>query len=180
MNPDFLIPIAQIVVGLLLLFFGRQLFWLFVGGVGFLAGLELAVKFAAGQPAWLVLLIALAGALLGAVLAVVLQRAAVAIAGGLAGGMLAVKLAEALGFGTGLPLLAAFVLGAIVAAILISALFDWALIVLSASTGAVVLQGALPIPDHRLGYIAALILFVMGLAFQIRTFLAQPPASSEG
>ena len=38
-------PVAALLVGLLLLFFGRKLFWLFVGATGFIVGLEFAAAF---------------------------------------------------------------------------------------------------------------------------------------
>ena len=90
-------PVAQILAGLALLFLGRKLFWLFVGIVGFLAGMELGAEFVKGQPQGIIVLIAIGAGLLAAILAIFLQRLVVAIAGGLAGGLIAMRLAVMLG-----------------------------------------------------------------------------------
>ncbi|MGA7216503.1 MAG: hypothetical protein WBX20_20055, partial [Terrimicrobiaceae bacterium] len=79
-----LTPLAQILAGLALLLFGRRLFWVFVGVIGFIAGMRFGAEVVKGQPEVVILLIAVAMGLLAALLAVVLQRVAVAVAGGLA------------------------------------------------------------------------------------------------
>jgi len=75
-------PLPQVLVGLVLLFFGRKLFWLFVGVVGFLAGMRFGSHLVTGQTELVILAIAIGIGLLAALLAIVLQRLAVAIAGG--------------------------------------------------------------------------------------------------
>ena len=92
--------LLPILIGLLCVFFGRRLFWVFVGGIGFLAGLHFAPLVAPGQSQWMILLIGLALGLVGAVLAIVLQRVAVAAAGWFAGGLLAIRMVAALGWMT--------------------------------------------------------------------------------
>ena len=44
-----LAPIPQVLVGLALVLFGRKLFWLFVGVVGFLAGMRFGTGLVTGQ-----------------------------------------------------------------------------------------------------------------------------------
>ena len=90
-------PLPQVLVGLLLVLLGRKLFWLFVGVVGFLAGMRLGAQLVTGQSEIVILTLAIGVGVLAAVLAIVLQRVAVALAGGLAGGMLAMRLAVLLG-----------------------------------------------------------------------------------
>ena len=92
-----LTPLAQILAGVALLLFGRRLFWVFVGVIGFIAGMRFGAEIVKGQPEAVILLIAVGMGLLGALLAVVLQRVAVALAGGLAGGMLAMRIVAMLG-----------------------------------------------------------------------------------
>lgn len=41
---------VSVALGLLLLFLGRKLFWVFVGVFGFLAGVQIATRVAQGQP----------------------------------------------------------------------------------------------------------------------------------
>jgi hypothetical protein len=132
--------IPRVLVGIALLILGRKAFWLFVGGVGFVLGLYVATQVVRVQGGWVVLF-ALAGGLLGAFLAVVLQHVAVGLAGFVAGGYVAWNLADMLGWELGRRTLAwepwlVFVAGGIVFAVLIGALFEWALIVLSSITGA--------------------------------------------
>jgi len=77
--------LLRVLVGAFLLGFGRSLYWLFVGGVGFLAANTLASRLLEGSPRMLVLAIAVAAGLLGALLAILLQKFAVGLAGFLAG-----------------------------------------------------------------------------------------------
>lgn len=127
-------------VGLLALLAGRQAFWTFVGAAGFLLGFNVAGRLLGDLPPWLLLLIGLGAGLLGALLAVVAQRLAVALAGFVAGGYLLLYVGDLLRLG-GSELLEGllFVAGGLVGAILISVLFDPALIVLSAALGAMML-----------------------------------------
>ncbi len=80
------VDILNLLVGILLLFLGRRIFWLFVGGVGFVAAIDLVSRLAMPWPTWLTLVVALAAGLVGALLAILLQEVAVGIAGFLAGG----------------------------------------------------------------------------------------------
>lgn len=95
-----------------------------------------------------------------------MQRLAIVVAGFVAGGYLAFRLAAAAGW-TAEPVLPWIValLGAVIAALLVSLLFDWALIVLSALTGAVILSDALPW-GRPAEWIVAGVLFVVGVAVQ--------------
>src|SRR5262245_39868498 len=118
---------------------GRRLFWLFVGAIGFVAGIHFAPLVAPGQPAWVFSLLAVVLGILGAVLAVVLERVAIAVAGWFAGGLLASRLVVELGWSNQQATAIAFVVGAIVMAIVFSVLFDWALIGLTAVMGALMI-----------------------------------------
>jgi hypothetical protein len=167
---------VQVILGLLLLFFGRRLFWLFVGVFGFLAGVQIAARVAQNQPELILLLIAIGLGIVCAVLAIVLQRVAVAVAGWFAGGYLAMRLAMALGWQDNSMLWIAFIAGAVLAAILVSLLFDWALIVLSALTGAIIVSEALPW-GQPVQIIAAGVLFALGALVQSR-LLERPDRSA--
>src|SRR5688500_12103206 len=63
-------PIFQILGGILLIIFGRRLFWLFVGLLGFFAGFTFASRFFSNQQEWVTLLIAVGCGLIGILLAV--------------------------------------------------------------------------------------------------------------
>ena len=78
----------SMILGILLLFFGRRLFWLFVGVAGFIAGLTLVPQLISGQSELTILLIAIVAGIIGAILAIMLEGLAILIAGFLAGGYL--------------------------------------------------------------------------------------------
>ena len=155
--------LANVIVGLALLFAGRRLFWLFVAVVGFVAGLELVTPIAETEPTAPALLIALLAGAIGAALALFLQPLAIAIAGFVAGA----TLIESLGVphaGQGLLFL---LVGGLVGAIVMVMVFDWALIVLSSLFGAHLVVAAVPLaPDLRI--VAFATLFLIGLLVQAR------------
>nr|MBA3652225.1 DUF4203 domain-containing protein [Chthoniobacterales bacterium] len=133
---NFSLPIISVVVGIALLLFGRKLFWLFVAALGFAIGLQLAPYFSQNPPLWLSLLLSLGLGLLGALLALLLQKVAIGIAGFLVGGRVAVAIAAAFLVNHAHYSAITFVIGGIVGAFLLLALFDWALIILSSIEGA--------------------------------------------
>jgi hypothetical protein len=57
--------VPRTIVGAALLGFGRKAFWVFVAGVGFLAGLHLATQIIHFESAWMVFGIAVVGGLVG-------------------------------------------------------------------------------------------------------------------
>lgn len=133
--------LLAIVVGAALLLFGRRLFWLFVGGVGFAAGLAVAPDLLPGQAEWISLFLAIACGVVGAVLAIVLQKLALGAAGFFAGAYAFIQVLA----GVNRPewIWAGAIVGGVLGAVLVFFLIDWALIVLSALTGALlVVQGA--------------------------------------
>src|SRR5438552_15804629 len=89
------IPILSVLIGAVILFFGRKLFWLCVAAVGFAAGVEVAPHLIHEPSAVLQLSVAIVFGFIGALLAMFLQKVAIAVAGFLAGGKLAMALAAA-------------------------------------------------------------------------------------
>ncbi|MFQ5614279.1 MAG: hypothetical protein ACE5H9_19325, partial [Anaerolineae bacterium] len=153
-----------------------KLFWLFVGAVGFVAGLSLAARFLGGQPDWVVLVLALAAGLVGIVLAIALQKIAVGVAGFVAGGYILVWLADVLGLAGERWFLLAFVIGGIIGLILVAAVFEVALVALSALAGASLVVQAV---DLRPALAAALflVLLLIGLAVQASGLPGKPSQS---
>jgi hypothetical protein len=128
--------LGGILVGVVLLLFGRRLYWLFVAGIGFLTGLALAPGLFPGQPEWLILLAALVAAIVGAVIALVAQKITIGLIGFVAGGGVGLALLRKMGLvgeGTGWV---AYLIAGVVGLVLILILFDWALILLSSLAGA--------------------------------------------
>ncbi|MGA9779195.1 MAG: DUF4203 domain-containing protein [Limisphaerales bacterium] len=157
----------NILAGLAVLFFGRRLFWLFVGCVGFIVGFELAGDMLQGQSAWVVLVIALGVGLLGAIASVFLQRIFIVVAGFFAGGYCLSTLAPAAfhAQGEAIPWIA-FAVGGLLGAILSIALLDPALIILSSLAGATAVSQNVPLePSART--VLFIVLLVLGIGFQV-------------
>ena len=159
-------------LGAAVLTLGRKLFWLFVGAVGFGAGLMLAPQFPE-EPEWLILVIALVAGLLGAVLAILVQKIAVFVAGFVAGGYLLLWLLTFLNLDLGNfqgLTWAFFILGGIIGAVMIGAIFDMALIILSSAAGAGMISYMLTLNfglQQVVTALAFLVLFAVGVAIQI-------------
>jgi len=154
---------STLLIGIVLLLFGRSLFWIFVGAAGFVAGVSFARTVLGPQADGIVLVAGIVAGIVGAVLSVLLERVAVGIAGFLFGGYLLATLALALGY----PDVAwiAWLGGGALAALLVVALLDPALIVLSSLAGATLVAQVLPVG----GAVGALIFagaLVIGLAVQ--------------
>jgi hypothetical protein len=131
--------IFQILLGIAVLFFGRRLFWLFVGTAGFVFGMRIAALLIHGRPGWAALVIAIVAGLFGALFAVFLQRFAIAVAGFMLGGYVLPVILGELGWGAGYSYWVLFLVGGIAGLFLVSVLFDWALIILSSISGAVLI-----------------------------------------
>src|SRR5258705_11810661 len=86
------IPILSVMIGVVVLLFGRKLFWLCVAAIGFAAGVTLALHLGTEPTPLLQLTFAILLGFIGALLALFLQKLAIGLAGFLAGGRLAVGL----------------------------------------------------------------------------------------
>lgn len=168
------LAVLNLLIGLVLLLFGRQLFWLFVGVAGFVTGIELAERVAAGSETTK-LLIALAIGIAGALLAILFYRVAVAVAGFLVGGYLAIQFANYAGVSpAGALSWLPWLIGGIIGVIIILALFDWALIALSSLAGAALVVNSISIPFNAT--VLFIILTVLGIAVQAGMFRRLRPA----
>jgi hypothetical protein len=154
-----------VAVGALLLLFGRRLFWLALGAIGFLAGFAAALHYLHLAPGGSGLFVALAAGVGGIVLALFVKRLALALAGLLVGGYLAFTL---LG---GSPAMTTqngvLVLGvALATALLAGWLFKKSLPLLSSLAGAYLIVAAISPASFQvgIGLLAALTCF--GAALQ--------------
>jgi drug/metabolite transporter (DMT)-like permease len=169
-------PVLNILAGAVLLLFGRRLFWLFVACVGFIVGAMLARDWFGEQSDLTSVVIALLAGVFGALLAVFVQRVAITVGGFLAGGYIVYTLAFELKHESIAWI--AFLIGGIIGAFLVTALFDWALIILSALTGASVI-----VQNMALNKPASVLLFVVlaifGVFVQTSQFKEPPPAPNQ-
>ena len=142
----FPVAIVGVLIGIVILFFGRKLFWLCVAAVGFAVGVEIAPQLFHEPSTVLALVIAIVFGVLGALLALFLQKVAIAVLGFLAGGKLASAMAAAFFVHYAQYSTIIFIIGGIIGAILLLAVFDWALIVVSSFIGAYLIQSAIVLP----------------------------------
>lgn len=166
---NFSLPIISVLVGTALLLFGRRLFWLFVAALGFAIGLQLAPYLSQHPPLWLSLLLSLGLGLLGALIALLLQKFALSIAGFLVGGRVAVAIAAAFLVNHAHYSAITFVIGGIVGALLLLALFDWALIIFSSIEGARLIADVVHLPSTGTS-ILLVVLAIFGIIVQAMMF----------
>ena len=172
-NPSmhFSVAIVGALIGVVILLFGRKLFWLCVAAVGFAAGVEIAPHLVNEPSPLLALTVALILGIIGALLALFLQKVAIAVLGFLAGGKLAGAIAAAFLIHYGEHSTIVFLAGGIIGAILLLFLFDWALIVVSSLIGShlIVYQGAIVLPQSG-SLIVFIGLAVIGMLIQAASF----------
>ncbi len=162
----------EALLGVALLAAGRRIFWLFVAGVGFVIGLSLASQLLPDQSDAVRLVIALAVALMGAAAAVFAQKVAIGVVGFLGGGWLALRLLSLLSLHLDDVAWLVFIVAGILGVLLLSRLFEWGLVLLSALVGAVLLVDALgriwP-ASADLAFILLLAAFGIGVLIQARS-----------
>jgi len=161
-----------IIAGVILLLFGRRLFWLFVGLAGFLFGLEIAPQLFHLDSTMMTFLVALLVGIVSAVLAIVLQRLAFALGGFFAGGYVGNILADQLQAGDSSMIW--FVVAGVIGAVFAALLMDWAIIILSSLVGAVAIVDGLGMHEGPVGLILLLVLLLAGCIFQGRSYEGRP------
>jgi hypothetical protein len=168
-------PIVGIILGVIELFFGRRLFWLFVGIAGFLIGYFLAPAIFHNMSGLLRILIGIGIGIVFAILAIFFTRFMVAVAGFFIFGPAAVVLIRDIGANApngSTWYWVAFAVGGILGFILLWAFFDWALIVLTSLAGAGgIVQGIRNLTSLSSTWqiILFVILAVIGIVFQARS-----------
>lgn len=170
-----MLNLINLLLGAALLLAGRKLFWLFIGIVGFITGVQLAARFWDG-PEWTAIVIGIVVGLLFALLAVFIEALAIGIAGFLVGGFVLTTFTNSLGFTDGLLFWLFFAIGGMIGLLLVMFLFDWALIVLSSLAGASLVVQAL-FAEGGPGSLVFIGLFLLGLFIQGMVLLREetPP-----
>lgn len=169
-----MLSIINIIFGAALLVAGRRLFWLFVMAGGFVAGVQFATSIIKG-PEWLTIIIGLAVGIAFAILARFFQTLAIGIAGFFLGGSIFSAIAGALGLDINWI---SWIVGGVIGIILVSILFDWALIGLSSFGGAALLVQALNLSDAIRG-IAFIILLIAGIFIQVSGMRGEKKVSND-
>jgi hypothetical protein len=153
---------------------GGRLFWLFLGGVGFVFGFDFAEPMLEGQAHSVMLIIALLAGLVGALSAVFLQKIAIVVGGFLAGGYLLIGVLTQFGIRMGHYHWLFFLIGGIIGSILMKLVFGWSLIILSSLIGAVLI-----LQTQHFGQQTTKLLFIfllaLGIAIQCGLIGQKPP-----
>ena len=146
----------QITIGLAVLLFGRNLFWLLVGLAGFLLGAELVPLLFPDLPTWAALVAGIGAGLAGALVTILAERVAFGVAGFFAGALLALYTLKLLGVVGVEPAIALG--GGLAGAVVAVLLTDWAIIVLASLAGAGIIVTAFGLSGPvALGVYAALV-----------------------
>ncbi|MBD3271542.1 MAG: hypothetical protein GF384_03260 [Elusimicrobia bacterium] len=163
--------IFSILSGFVLLLFGQQLYWLFVGLIGFLIGFELASAHVIEQRQWLAVLIAAGAGFLGIFFALFAHRFFFAVIGFFVVGYAAhiiLSMSHTTNPHIQVPVL---VIAGIIGALLFSLLLDPTLILISSLTGSLIIIRSFTV-DPRLKIIIFVLLLVFGSWFQLRTYIS--------
>ena len=174
------VPLIRLIFGALLLFFGHRLFWLLAAIAGFLFGIQLAGSLGFDWPQWMQILLAIVLGLGMALLAVLSIRIAGMVVGFLIGWVLVVEIMTTFGIQAGMINLILAVLGGVIGAILTLAVFDYAVVILSALAGASTVVSAIVdltglAPANPLLLVAGVVLAIVGIVFQWRDLEEAPP-----
>lgn len=159
----------SILLGIPLLIWGRKLFWLFVGTLGFITGFWLAQRLFSVNQEWLLLLIGAALGLFGLLFAIFLQKFALTVTGFLAGAYLSISAIEFLNINVGPWNLMLYLIGGMIGTLLVISVFDWALIILSSLVGAALIsQSSLDLIqlETAAGSIIFIVLLLIGIIVQ--------------
>lgn len=172
-----------LLLGLALLIFGRRLYWLVLGGLGFYFGLILAGHLMKGFTSGMELGIAFLCAILGAWLAIWAQKAAIGLGGFLLGGaggfwLAASVLAPALEWRLEIGIWIIAAAGAVVGVFFGALLFDATLIFVSSLMGALLMASRTDLGHPRELWLV-LILLCLGILIQSRRSRPEPPAEDE-
>jgi len=155
--------IFTVMIGLAMLLIGRQLFWLAIAGLGFILSVNYTGQYFQGSPQ-MILFVSLGIGAIGAVLAYALQRTAASLLGFLAGWFLTTSLINYLDFAVDIATILAAI-GGLIGVLLVFALFDWSLIILTTLSGASLITQSIQYNQQvKVGIF--LVLLILGITIQ--------------
>ncbi|MGO9951027.1 MAG: hypothetical protein ACLPN1_02310 [Dissulfurispiraceae bacterium] len=165
----------RLFLGIALLVMGSRLFWLFLGGVGFVFAFDLAERMIHGEPHSVIFIIALFAGVLGAMVAVFLQKYAVLAGGFFAGSYLLIELLTALGVRIGDYHWLVFIAGGLAGAVLMTVVFGWALIIISSLMGSILILQTFHF-GHQLSEVVFICFAILGIVIQSGSARKKSPA----
>jgi len=159
--------VIRLLVGGGLILFGRKLFWFFIGAAGFLGGLSAGQSLLDEKPFWYAFIMGAICAVILVMLVKLLKNIAFGIGGFILGAYLANGVLEIMGLELGtLQWLILIAAGAMGAGLLLT-LFDWALVILSSTVGALLISQFIPL-DPPASQVIFIGLLILGMMIQIR------------
>ena len=161
--------IFYLILGLFLLLVGHNLFWLSVGIMGFLVGVDFATALLSPNDGLSTIVIAFLFGLLGAVFAVAFQWVRIILMGFLGGGYFFMSLIS-IGGSQPQNSWAVFLLGGIIGVLLMLIALDWALIMISSLLGSMLILQSFYFIAEPLRSLAFLGLIVCGVLIQIQLY----------
>lgn len=161
--------LIKIIVGVILLAFGRKLVWLFIGLIGFVAGLSAAQALMPDQPVWYALA---AGAVVGLLLILIanfVKNIAFGLGGFLLGAYLVNGTLTMLKLDLGTLAWIFILMGGALGAFFMLAAFEWALKILSSFAGAMLITQTFP-AEFAFRQVIFIGLVIFGVILQTRFF----------
>lgn len=163
--------VFHFLAGALMLLFGRPLYWALVAVLGFVIGFDVVQETALVDSEFLQILIAVGAGILAAGLAVAFQWLAFGLVGFLAGSFLLQTAIERYEIAAGNETIW-YIVGGVLGAIVALMLVDWAVIILSALAGAMMITGPVDVEEQTRALIT-IGLTVVGVVFQRRQLTRQ-------
>jgi hypothetical protein len=171
-NESPVILILSIIVGIAVLVMGRQIFWVFIAGLGFVLGLLFSSQLYDAQFGWQTLLISAGIAIIGALLAYTVQRLAAGVAGFATGWYLSLVVFGYFNVNLGqIESVIPYIIG-IISGILLFLYFDWGVIIASSLAGAAIIISATSM-SRNIELVLLGMLAVIGFVIQTIWFMQE-------
>lgn len=161
--------IINFILGIPLLIWGRKLFWLFVGAVGFVTGLTISQYLFPTRSAAVALIVGGILGVIGILLGIFIQKMSMSITGFLVSVYLCMTLLDIIDLNNIVLYWLLTLTAGIIGSMLVIGLFDWALIILTSLFGATLItQTAFQMIrfETQARTIVFIVLLVIGLIVQ--------------
>ena len=152
--------IANLILGIPLLIWGRKFFWLFVGVVGFLTGLTFSHYLIPTRSENVAIIIGVILGVIGILLGIFIKKVSISITGFLVGAYLCMTLLDLIDLNNLVLYWLLILAGGFFGSLLVIGLFDWALVILSSLLGATLITQA-AFQMIRFGTQARTIIFIV-------------------
>ena len=164
--------ILTTLIGLAILVMGRQIFWIFIAGLGFALGLLISTQYYNAQFEWQVFLISTIIAVVGAILAYTVQRFAAGLAGFATGWFLTIVVLSYLNLNLGqIESVLPYIVG-IISGFLLIIFFDWGVIIASSLAGSAIIVSGMSLRENV--ELALIVMFALvGIVIQAIWFMQE-------